>query len=59
MIGTHVAAKRAVNGSGARPDVPRLTPRSGRSSAYPVAQVEHAVALDHHVGVLQQVLRVD
>src|SRR6266542_5914360 len=33
--------------------------RSDRSTAHPVAQVKHPVAVDHHVGILQQVLRVD
>ena len=30
-----------------------------RSAAYPTAQVKHPVALDHHVGILQQVLALD
>jgi hypothetical protein len=30
-----------------------------RSAVHLVAQVKHAVALDHHVRILQQVLRVD
>ncbi len=34
-------------------------PGSDRSTAYPVAQVKHPVALNHHVRILQQVLRVD
>src|SRR6187455_1329422 len=33
--------------------------RSDRSTAHPIAHVEHPVALDHHVRILQQVLRVD
>ena len=33
--------------------------RGGRSTAHPIAQVKHPVALDHHVRILQQVLRVD
>src|SRR5687767_10443120 len=30
-----------------------------RSTAHPIAQVEHPAALNHHVRILQQVLRVD
>jgi hypothetical protein len=33
--------------------------RSTRSTADPIAQVKHPVALNHHVGFLQQVLPVD
>src|SRR5947208_3104694 len=33
--------------------------RSNRSTAHPIAQVKHPVALDHHVRIRQQVLRVD
>ena len=33
--------------------------RSDRSTAHPIAQVKHPVALNHHVRILQQVLRVD
>ena len=33
--------------------------RSCRSTAHPIAQVKHPVALNHHVRILQQVLRVD
>src|SRR5262249_57574355 len=33
--------------------------RSDRSTAHPIAQVKHPVALNHHVRVLQQVLRAD
>src|SRR5512145_1316978 len=33
--------------------------RSDRSTAHPVAQVKHPVGLNHHVRILQQVLRVD
>ena len=32
---------------------------SDRSSAYPIAQVEHPDSLDHHVSILEQVLYVD
>ena len=34
-------------------------PPDPTSAAHPIAQVKHPVALDHHVRVLQQVLRVD
>lgn len=33
--------------------------RSDRSTAHPIAQMKHPVALNHHVGILQQVLCVD
>src|SRR5262245_46836297 len=33
--------------------------RRNQSAAHPIAHVEHPVALNHHVRVLQQVLRVD
>ena len=33
--------------------------RSDRSTAHPIAQVEHPVALIHRVGILQQALCVD
>jgi len=36
--------------------VPLVCPVRGPSAANPVAQVQHPVAPDHHVGVLQQVL---
>src|SRR5688572_13677528 len=37
----------------------RRRTRSERSTAHRISQVEHPVALDHRVGILQQVLRVD
>src|SRR4026208_1398249 len=46
----------------ASPQLPQRTSsrtRSDRSMAHPIAQVKHPVALNHHVGILQQVLRVD
>jgi hypothetical protein len=33
--------------------------RSGRSTAHPIAQVKHPVALNYRVSIFQQVLRVD
>jgi hypothetical protein len=33
--------------------------RSDRSTGHPIAQVKHPVALNHHVRILQQVLRMD
>src|ERR1044072_5810000 len=33
--------------------------RCDRSSAHPIAHVEHPVASDHHVGILEQVLCVE
>src|SRR4026208_987784 len=46
----------------ASPQLPQRTSsrtRSDRSMAHPIAQVKHPVALNHHVSILQQVLRVD
>src|SRR5687768_18394082 len=42
-----------------RPRSPSSRTRSDRSTAHPIAQVKHPVALNHHVRILQQVLRVD
>ncbi|BAS11472.1 hypothetical protein AHiyo4_48940 [Arthrobacter sp. Hiyo4] len=42
-----------------RPQRTSSRTRSDRSTAHPIAQVKDLVALDHHVGILQQVLCVD
>src|SRR5262245_61851043 len=42
-----------------RPQWTSSRTRSDRSTAHPIAQVEHPVALNHHVRILQQALRMD
>src|ERR1700752_918334 len=64
LAGGSVPGQRWANSAGSpilvtvRSGLLRCT-HSDRSTTHPIAQVKHPVALNHHVRILQQVLRVD
>ena len=64
LAGASVPGQRCANAAGGpilchRSQWTSSRTRSDRSTAHPIAQVKHLVALDHHVGILQQVLCMD
>jgi ABC-type multidrug transport system ATPase subunit len=64
LAGASVPGQRCANAAGGpilchRSQWTSSRTRSDRSTAHPIAQVKHPVALNHHVGILQQVLCVD